>query len=136
MGYRPEHFELYELVPEDIYNDVSHNILWGLFDDSILRAIDELRDRFGPAWINNWYWGGDYQYSGLRPFSYEFGAKYSLHKYARAFDIKFNWFTALEVRRYLKEYPNSLVTRIENKVNWLHIDRKNTQSDQTIFFNP
>ena len=41
-----------------------------------------------PLVINNWFNGGNYAYSGLRPLSGGVGAFNSLHRYGAAVDIK------------------------------------------------
>lgn len=129
--YIPEHFKLYELFPEDFYKQNKwrgNDLLW-LFDDRVLWTLDQLRERFGPVYLNNWYWGGKHQYRGCRPFNCEIGAEWSQHKFGRAGDPVFAEAEAEEVRQEILANPYNLefeyITCIEMDVSWLHFDVRN-----------
>lgn len=93
-----------------------------------------------PITINNWLNGGSYSESGLRDWRTPTGAKYSMHKFGQALDIKCggltsfqmfdvisdNWymFYKLGIRRV--EHPN--YTKGKNR-GWLHIDMANDLSN-------
>jgi len=125
--YKCKYFSIQELVDPETYRIFGQRA-WMFFDESALIAIDQLRGEFGPATINDWKWGGNYKWSGLRTKNCTIGAEYSLHRFGKAFDLKFQNFTAKEVRAHIKKKPDyweCYISRIENKVNWLHIDCAN-----------
>jgi len=82
--YKCEHFDIEELVPEDVFNERGEKC-WELLDEDILADLDTLRDLLGPLTINDWKWGGGFQYSGFRPEGCGVGSKYSQHKLGKAF---------------------------------------------------
>lgn len=55
MTYRPEHFDLHEVVCPHIYYRWG-DMAWQFFDYKILVLHDWLRDRLGPTFLNNWYY--------------------------------------------------------------------------------
>lgn len=136
--YKTRFFELDELVPKRTYEYVDHWILWQIFDEGLLRTADYLRDEFGRCWVNNWKWGGDIEMAGYRPPDSITGAKYSMHKFARALDLKFIDTDTNEVRQEILDNPGEFpfITRVECKVDWLHIDTANTGSDMIKVFMP
>jgi len=130
------HFSIQELVDPVTYKELGQRA-WMLFDENALLTIDLLRDTFGPATINNWRWGGNFKWSGLRTKNCTIGAKYSLHRFGKGFDLKFKNISASDVRRAIKRdevYWSQHISRIEKKVNWLHIDLANT--DGIVWINP
>lgn len=137
--YKPEHFRIHELAPKAMYESMINNshVLWGLFDQDLLMAIDWLRDMFGPATINNYYWGGAYEWSGLRTVDCPVYSVGSQHSKGRGVDMKFTDISSEDIRKKLismKYVP--WITRIENDVSWLHIDTKETHSRSLYMFNP
>jgi hypothetical protein len=129
VSYRPRHFELYELVPRDVF-EARGLAAWELLDDRALVTLDALREKFGACVVNNWRDGGPYHESGLRSFDTATGARYSQHRFGRAVDCKFSGATPREVFDYVvahaAEFP--LLTTLED-VNdtptWLHFDVRN-----------
>lgn len=121
-------FQIYELVPKALYEHFksSPHILWGMFDEKALTTLVALRQKFGPLTINDWYWGGNFQYSGFRPFNCTVGADLSQHKLGNAFDCKFKETTAQAVRDYIKDHPFEFehITHIEGDVDWFHFDTR------------
>lgn len=126
--YIPKYFELYEIVPKNIYSKYRLN-LWFLFDERILKTIDRLRDRYGALSVNNWYWNGRNQHKGWRPYNCTIGAEYSLHKFGRAIDLHSKHFTSEEIRKDIKNDPFckdfEYITCIEDDTYHLHIDCRN-----------
>ena len=129
--YKPKYFELYEWLPKDFYYaniDEYGNRLWLMFDDRILRTYDKLRERYGRIIMNDWWWGGNNQYRGWRPFDCLIGAKLSQHKFGRAGDGIFTK-SAEEIRQNIlkNEYDNDFqyISVMEKDVSWLHIDCRN-----------
>ena len=128
MTYRCRYFSLHELLPPDVYY-ARGEMGWQLLDERLLRAIDALRDRYGPMIVNNWRWGGNRQWSGLRTPDSPYYSPYSQHTFGRAADCLFSETTAQEVRREILDYPDDdahkLIQSVELDVSWLHIDVRN-----------
>jgi len=112
LMYKPEHFELYELVYPEVYDQYAKmnklHLVWGVLDRYALWTIDQLRKIYGPCTINNWYQKTDKGYtirkgsgvfseSGLRRADTDTGSVLSQHKFGRAFDLKFRDIPAPEV---------------------------------------
>ena len=101
-----------------------------MFDDRVLWTADQLWELYGPTVVaNDWYWGGNNQYRGWRPWNCKVGANLSQHKFGRALDQKFKYATAEEVRQKIKKDPwkdeFKHIKSIENNVSWLHFDCRN-----------
>ena len=131
--YKTEHFELYELVPEDIYEKYKAmgklHILLGCFDPRMLWTLDRLRERSGPMIMNDWYWGGRNRYRGWRPPGCKIGADLSMHRFGGAGDLVPANTTAERVRQDILADPFcedfQYITCIEMDVQWLHFDTRN-----------
>ena len=124
--YRPANFAIHELVSPEIYAQRGQRG-WELLDERALRALQDLRDRFGRIRINDYEFGGKYRYSGFRPPECTVGAKLSQHRFGRAFDCKFHDHTAKEVYHHIVDNPEDfpLITTLENidyTPTWLHMD--------------
>lgn len=129
MTYRPEHFALHELVPPEILRSRG-DAGWELLDPGALVTLDALRTQFGSLTVNNYEWGGRYRESGLRSAESRTGARYSQHKYGRAFDCKFKRATPQEVYAYIlatpEQFPHlTTLEDIEATPTWLHFDTRN-----------
>lgn len=136
MTYRCKHFEIRELVPESVFN-ARGLFSWDLLDAGLLMTLDALRDRYGAITVNNWASGGAFKESGLRdPFTTT-GAKWSMHKFGRAADLKFAGKSAIEVfDDILKNDTFPHLTCMENAQitkTWLHIDTRNHSQPQKIW---
>ena len=131
MTYKCKYFKIHELVPPEVY-EARGEKAWELMDDRILQSIDKLRERFGPATINNYEYGGDREWSGLRTPSSPWFSPYSQHTFGRAVDVIFRDTTAEEARKKIihdhdsDEYEYN-ITSIESDVPWLHIDCRNCE---------
>ena len=143
MLYMPRHFTIKELVPEHVFDDRGEKA-WELLDPLLLESIDLVRDKFGPAIINNWASGGHRHRSGLRTEQTEReaeerggkrGAKYSQHLLGRAVDILLIDADVEESRQYILSNPHEfpLITGIELNKTWLHIDTRNTKGVKTFY---
>ncbi len=131
--YTPKHFATRELVPPQVYNVRGEKSLQ-LLDDRALITIDQLREDYGPAVINNWSfwkpnkWYGDIRkWSGLRIKGCPYGSQFSQHRYGRAFDMLFKNATAEDVRSGILANPENYpyITSLELGVSWLHFDTRN-----------
>lgn len=138
-----KYFKAFELVPPDVY-EIRREKSLQLFDPNLLKLADWLRARYGPATINNWYWGGAFSQSGLRTMEHygtwkAFEKSFSQHKYGRALDMKFKDKTAEEVRTDLKALWEleglGFAITLENNVSWLHVDTR-PQDRLLTSFNP
>ena len=127
MIYKPKDFTLDELLPPEWMDKGPEDHLWGIFDFSILRAAQVLRDRFGPIFINNWAVGGPLKYCGFRPEDCGVGSILSQHKFGRALDLHPTRISADEMRHEIKSRRGtySEITCIEEGVSWVHIDCRN-----------
>jgi hypothetical protein len=81
--------------------------------------------------INDWYWGGKYQYSGFREHD-DIGAELSQHKYKCAVDIKVDSYTPKQIRQIIvdnftyinKVFGITTIEKIEFTPTWNHIDKR------------
>lgn len=137
LPYVPDHFKIEELVPEGLIDEgIPEYILWGLFDKEALITLDNLRKHFGPAYVNTWAVGGDLHYRGYRPFDVNIGAKFSQHRFGRAFDVNFKSVEAEEVQEYIiaakktasPTLATKFITGLEVDVDWVHFDTRYHQN--------
>lgn len=140
MNFRPRHFSLAELVNPDIFRDLGERA-WDYLRPEGLQMIDNIRNRFGPVIINNWAIGGEYSESGLRQSDSKTGARYSMHKFGCAFDMKFQDATPQEVYDFILKHPDQFpeVTTMENidaTPTWLHADVRNHNRSGIWIVNP
>lgn len=139
-GYRCRHFDIRELIPPEIY-DARRDGAWELLDPGALMTLDALHDQFGGVVINDWHWGGNFKESGLRAFGTSTGAKWSQHKYGRAFDCKFKSAEVSHVHEYILLHPAQFpyVTTLEalaSTPTWLHFDTRNNPSGRIRIVTP
>lgn len=136
MTYRCKHFKIHELVDPGVFRKKG-NKGFSLLDDRILITIDRLRERFGSMTINNYKWGGDRKWSGLRHPISPWYSMYSQHTYGRAVDILFNDTTVDEVREWILDNPDEpeceYINAVELGTSWLHIDVRNTDRIKTFY---
>ena len=124
--YKPKHFDTRELVTPHAYQRLGDGALL-LMDDRILIALDTIRNLFERSiTVNNWHYGGGFTQRGWRDDA-EVGSKFSQHRFGRAVDFDVKGMTAQEARDAIIEmWPLSSklqhITRIEDGVNWCHID--------------
>jgi hypothetical protein len=133
MTFRPERFTLEELVPPDVFQ-ARAAAAWELLDPRALMTLDALRKQFGPTVVNNWRTGGSFKESGFRASDTSTGARYSQHKYGRAFDCKFRETTAQDAQSYILEHPGQFefLTTLEDAAitkTWLHFDVRLNATD-------
>ena len=114
-----------EYIPKDMYTQYEgrEHILIGLLDKRLIMADQWLRDHFGPMTINNWYLGGERQWSGLRIVGSPQYSPTSQHSFGRASDKIFKEVTAEEVREFIRiNHSIGMITCIEKNVSWVHSD--------------
>ena len=124
-------FRIQEVVPEHIYN-LRGEKAWELIDDRLIQTMDTLKTIFpeGSMTINNWLWGGNRNWSGLRtPDSPDY-SETSQHSSGRAFDCVFSDYDEATVRKFIIDNPQMFihVTGIEDfdGMTWVHVDVRNT----------
>jgi len=138
MVYKCKHFRIEELVDQQTFKSNPEWKLWIAFDDRLLKAIDFLREELDtPITINNWLWGGDRQWSGLRHAGGQYYSRFSSHSYGRAVDMLFTGISAERVRGIAKnliangkmEHINHSFTFEERKngkqISWVHMSVQN-----------
>lgn len=128
MSYICKNFRLEELVDKDTFENIGSKA-WELLDPDLLIVLDKIKDKFpeGSMTVNNWLWGGDRNWSGLRVVGSPYYRKWSMHSWGKAFDAVFSKYSAEEVRQYIlnniDEFPE--IRGIETDISWLHIDTRN-----------
>lgn len=134
MLYSPQFFAIHELVPRKVYEERGE-AAWELLDASALKTLDQLRKKFGPMTVNNWYWGGNREWSGLRTEDSPYGSQYSQHRFGRAFDCIFRDATAEEVRQYVLANPDEFpyLTSLELGTSWFHFDTRHCKRIKTFY---
>lgn len=136
--YKPKHFRVEELVPKHIFQKRGDKAL-ELIDDRVLITIDTLRELLGkPITINNWVWGGDRNWSGLRTAGFyknlqAYEDSLSQHKYGRAVDMLVKDMNAADVRKFIYDNKDKFpyVTFVEVDISWVHIDCRNCEAITT-----
>lgn len=132
MFYIPKHFKIYELVDRETFSRYGTRA-FQFFNPLALEMIDGIREYFGASvTVNDWFWGGKFQWRGLRTKWCEVGADYGMHRFAGAFDCDIQGLPAHEARkRILDDKDHPLLKNIncmENQVNWVHADVRNIES--------
>ena len=128
--YKCKHFSIEELVSPGTFQARGEKA-WLLLDDRMLITLDRLREKYGKATVNNWKFGGDRHWSGLRTPDSPYYSTYSQHSYGRAADVIFNDVTSEEVRQEIIANPTDptfeFITSMEEGVSWLHFDVRNCE---------
>lgn len=133
-----KNFYLQEFVPLSMYEEEGERAI-GAIDERIIISAQTLRDELGsPLSINTWHSGGERYESGLRVEGMTHYSRLSQHTYGRAVDIVSNKYLAQELREHILRNPRKYpyITRLEDKVSWLHMDLKNTNFGHVIMFEP
>jgi hypothetical protein len=121
-------FKLQDFVPRHIYNQCG-NCGWELLDERLLITMDRMRDVYGPMLINDWAYGGEHEWNGLRTPECPFHNGFSQHAFGRAANIRFENFDIAEVKNdilngsALKEFE--YITTIMTGDDYLHVDVRN-----------
>lgn len=140
--YRPKYYTIKELVNPDLLKKIGEETAWKMFDDRLLRAADQIREKYGACTVN----ANGLTDCGLRDPNSTTGAKYSMHKIGRALDLHIRSIE-LEtagnkpaktkaynrIREQLLLDPKFDVLNFEANIHWLHID---TGNRKTRLFNP
>jgi len=135
--YICKHFKIYELVDPATHRKFGERA-WMFFDDDTLRMIDGIREYFDvPMTINDWHWGGQFRWSGLRTVDCKEGSTWSIHRLAKAFDMKAKGISADAMRAEIMAHQDhpflKYIYRMEDGVSWLHVDRANVENRIVLF---
>ena len=127
---KASHFAIHELIPPKVYSRFGNTKGWTLLDPALIELVDALRGRYGSATINNYKWGGDRSWSGLRTLDSPWYSPYSQHSFGRAADMIFKNATAEEVRQDIIANPAEFLKispsiALEEGVSWCHVDVRN-----------
>jgi hypothetical protein len=148
---KESNFKVQEFVPRRVYEYFGSSSIWFL-DSKLIRLTQFMRTYFADSMrINDWSYGGKFQYRGFRPdvFYYEKQesglykdirkGKYSQHRYGRAVDCNFSKLTPDQARKEIMDNEEMWLevglTVIEDGAfspTWLHFDIRNTGKN-TIF---
>lgn len=137
-----EHFRIQELVPQREYQDFGMNCVW-MLDPVAVGVLKLMRRVYGPITVNDWLWGGDFEFSGYRPPDCGIGAHYSQHKFGRAFDVKSDNYSPDQIREGIinnqELWLNAGLTTIESgdiAETWVHFDTRPTNMDKIFIVKP
>lgn len=127
--YICKYFKAYELVDPKTYKRFGEDS-FQFFNPLILKSADGIREYFDSQMIiNNWFWGGNLQWRGIRTIDCNIGAHLSLHRFACAIDFGIKGYSADVIRKEILENKNHKsfkhITCIEENIPWVHIDCRN-----------
>lgn len=130
--YISEFFSAYELVDRETYNKRGDKS-FQLFDSRLLWTMDQIKLRFQMKTIivNNWWWSGGREWSGLRTVKSPYYNPYSQHTLGKAIDFYIEGINSKIVRDDIIENPfdhsYKYITAIEDfdGMSWVHIDIRN-----------
>ena len=132
-----KHFAIHELVPQYIYSKYRDRA-WKFIDSRLIETIDAIKEAFplGTITINNYFWGGNRNWSGLRTPKSDYYSETSQHSFGRAVDMIFSEYEADHIRKYIKKNPVKFpyVKGLEEGVSWVHLDLRN--EDELVTFHP
>lgn len=105
------------------------NELWKLLlklDMSLIEGLQVLRDMLGISiTVNNWWTGGDREWSGYRPKGTPYFSENSMHSICKAVDFICSM-PADKVRKFIDKnwyIFKKYFSRTEKNTSWVHIDR-------------
>lgn len=139
VKYKLKHFKVQEFVDKQTYNKRGDNAI-SVIDWRMLWTADAIRDYFNkPLTINNWFNGGDREWSGIRYSNSPYYSQFSQHSYGRALDFLINGIDSVEIRKTIINNPNEeafqYITTIEDYIGmeWVHIDCRVLRDNQNRF---
>ena len=143
-----KYFKLHELIDKNTFINLGDDG-WNLVNYKLIETLDTLKEIFnkGTITINNYKWGGNREWSGLRTKESKYYSKTSMHSLSddgigtdltfKAIDCVFSDYSAEEVREYILNNSSKFpyITRLEDNVSWLHFDIKVTNRWYIVLFN-
>lgn len=129
MTVKAKYFKIYELVDEYTYEQRKSKA-WELIDRLDIKLLDTFRRKFGKIVINDWYWGGNFNWSGLQTLHCTKYSEYSMNRFSKGWDLKFMDTRPMDVRKHIRENKDwwikqGLTCVSINTKSYLHIDRRN-----------
>jgi len=127
------HFDLHELLPPKLFRSRPING-WELLDSRLLITLDNLRKKYGKITINDYYFGGEREWSGLRTPESPYYSETSQHTFGRAADCLFSDISVDRVREEIlagSNYGFGYIHGIELDVSWFHVDVRNYDGIKT-----
>jgi hypothetical protein len=152
--YIPEFFRKAELFSKKVIEMEKDrgDFIWRLIDNRAAWTIDKIRKHFcgtkkqnayDVMTINNWIWGGMWQYRGFRHPIVDIVdnslnmSLTSQHCFGRGIDFNLGKITPDEVRQDITTHPTSerykYVMGIELDVEWVHVDFRNWNKRKGIY---
>lgn len=128
---------LHEYIPEQMYREYEKKgilrYLVSRLDRNLIHSDQAFRNLFGAVTINNWYNGGDRQWSGLRTPDSPYYSVNSMHSYYKASDKIFERGTPEEwIEQAIQSSIPFGITGVEEGVTWLHTDTRYLLGDKTL----
>jgi hypothetical protein len=138
--YLPVHLITQSFVPEEIYKVYGEKSLW-FIDFRVTWTADAISEYFNTKiTANDWHEKGKFNYRGFRPPSVTMGAIFSQHRFGRALDCDLHGVSAIDARKEILSHKDDpafrYITCIEDNVNWLHFDCRNTKQDGILIVQP
>lgn len=139
--YTCKYFKIGELVSPATLRHYGEFVCWQFFDSRMLEVLDRLREDLGKPIMVNY---GRFTQRGFRSNLDSLcriktiqGKLYnSQHSMGRAVDFDVQGMSAQEVRKYIYDnqdrYPE--ITYMEDLVNWVHIDCRQSNSTGLLLF--
>lgn len=136
MALKAKHFELHEFVCDHILYKYS-STAWQFIDPRLIITMDWIREETGrKIFVNNYAWGGNQKQSGVRcnlcglQLARALNAELymSAHPQGQACDFTIRSMSAIEARKWITEHEKELPypIRLEKKVDWVHLDVRDT----------
>ncbi len=134
--YKCQYFKIEELVDKKPFETWGDKAWWFLRPEALM-SLDNIRVYFGkPVTVNNWSYGGGFQYRGFRPITCTTGEDFSLHRFGCGFDLDIQGVTANEAIEVIIKLKDSstfhLITALETGITWVHFDTRNLVSQERI----
>lgn len=145
MGDLTPNISLHEVIPRREYVLVKAGTLppFNIVDMRIINAAQKFIDTFGTTIINNWMDKGNLEFCGYRPYDYTDGAKYSLHRSARALDLHPQKISVAEVfaafyknQKLFYDWGVRIVEDQSMTPGWIHIAVADTDRPSILMVKP
>ncbi len=138
-----KYFKIEEFVPKNIFKHYSTNSIMFL-DPRVINLAVAYREFFNkPVVINNWHSGGTYQERGYRIPNSNTGARFSQHKFGRAFDCNIKGVDDQEAYNeivknfdYFKQFGLTTLENYKFTQGWIHSDCRLTGIETLLVVNP
>lgn len=122
-------FTVKELVDPETVAAMGEERAANTVDQRLLLSLESLKSALDGAsvTVNDYGWGGNFKYSGVRPYTYKKGAKFSSHRYGNTADCKFTALAPVWVQQFILDHQEDFphIVRMEDAAvtkTWLHIE--------------